>query len=96
MSDEKKGKIHITGNPEKGSWVKKAFESGRMSGKGEHAIANLVRPKPEDDGKTKRPTGHYYCRLGNGPEWTPCCWYLRDGFWLVPGRQRPFIDSHFE
>jgi hypothetical protein len=54
----------------------------------------MSRPKPEDDGKTQRPTGHYYVRLGAGPEWTPCCWYLRDGFWLVPGRQRPFIDSH--
>lgn len=20
---------------------------------------------------------------------------MNDGFWLVPGRQRPFIDSHF-
>ncbi len=59
------------------------------------AEARMSKPKPEDDGKTQRPTGHYYVRLGEGPEWTPCCWYLRDGFWLVPGRQRPFIDSHF-
>lgn len=32
MSDEKEGKIHIAGNPEKGSWVKDAFCGSRESG----------------------------------------------------------------
>ena len=57
---------------------------------------NITHPKPEDDGKTQRPTGSYFCKIPKIPKMIPCCWDLDAGFWLVPGQDRPFIDSDFE